>query len=421
MSRTFRILLSCTTVLACSIALSAQAPQPAMGRAPVQLPDGAGKEAVTATCGSCHGLNMIAGSPGFTQAGWRDLIGTMIKLPDDRATAITDYLAAHFPPKPGRAPVLVSGPVTVTFKEWVVPTLGQRSRDPLQTADGTIWWNGQFISLIGRLNPKTGEMKEYRLEPDARPHSIVDDAAGNIWYTGNGNGTIGRLTPSTGEITVFKMPDPAARDPHTAIFGKDGRMYFTLQQSNMLGRFDPKSGETKLVTLTTPRALPYGIKQDSQGTIWVSYNGSGKLASMDPETLAVKEYRLPDEKTRSRRLAITRDDMIWFVNSAVGRLGRLNPKTGEVKEWPSPSGPASHPYAIEVIDDIIWYNESNTRPDALVRFDPKSETFQSWAVPSGVGIIRHMRKTPDGNLAIHQTSTNRIGLAIIGKTPGSAR
>ena len=53
----------------------------------------------------------------------------------------------------------------------------------------------------------------------------------------------------------------------------------------------------------------------------------------------------------------------------------------------------------------------------VVRFDPKTEKFQSWAIPSGVGIIRHMRKTPDGNLTIHQTSTNRIGLAIIGK-PG---
>jgi hypothetical protein len=31
---------------------------------------------------------------------------------------------------------------------------------------------------------------------------------------------------------------------------------------------------------------------------------------MDPETMAVKEHRLPDEKTRSRRLAITSDDMI---------------------------------------------------------------------------------------------------------------
>jgi hypothetical protein len=27
-----------------------------------------------------------------------------------------------------------------------------------------------------------------------------------------------------------------------------------------------------------------------------------------------------------------------------------------------------------------------------------------------------MRRTPDGNLAIHQSSSNRIGLAIIGKT-----
>jgi hypothetical protein len=55
------------------------------------------------------------------------------------------------------------------------------------------------------------------------------------------------------------------------------------------------------------------------------------------------------------------------------------------------------------------------RGQGLVRFDPKAEKFQSWAIPSGVGIIRHMRRTPDGNLAIHQSSTNRIGLAIIGK------
>jgi virginiamycin B lyase len=257
-------------------------------------------------------------------------------------------------------------------------------------------------------------MVEYELERTARPHSIVDDAAGNIWYMGNGNGTIGRLVPDTGVITVFKMPDPAARDPHTGIFDKNGTLYFTLQQSNMVGRLVPSTGDIKLITLATPRALPYGLKQNSQGTIWISYNGANKLASMDPVTMEVREFPLP-EGSRSRRLAITSDDMVWYVNSALGRLGRLNPKTGEIKEWPSPSGPQSHPYAIEVVDDIIWYNESNQRPDALVRFDPKTEKFQSWAVPSGVGIIRHMRKTPDGNLTIHQTSTNRIGLAIIGK------
>jgi virginiamycin B lyase len=47
----------------------------------------------------------------------------------------------------------------------------------------------------------------------------------------------------------------------------------------------------------------------------------------------------------------------------------------------------------------------------LVRFDPKSEKFQSWAIPSGgvhAGIVRHMRPTRDGGLILHQSSTNRI-------------
>ena len=56
---------------------------------------------------------------------------------------------------------------------------------------------------------------------------------------GNGNGTIGKLNPATGEITVYKMPDPNARDPHTPIWLKDGTtLFFTLQQSNMIGRMN---------------------------------------------------------------------------------------------------------------------------------------------------------------------------------------
>ena len=76
----------------------------------------------------------------------------------------------------------------------------------------------------------------------------------------------------------------------------------------------------------------------------------------------------------------------------------------------------SHPYAIAVVDGMVWYNESGMRPDVLVRFDPNTEAFQSWPIPSGgvhAGIIRHMRPTADGNLLIHQSSTNRIILVTL--------
>ena len=98
----------------------------------------------------------------------------------------------------------------------------------------------------------------------------------------------------------------------------------------------------------------------------------------------------------------------------------INPETEEITEWESPSGANSEPYFLEVIDDIIWYDESGKRPDALVRFDPQTETFQSWAIPSEQGfygaIARHGRATPDGDLLLHQGSSNNIMRIKIGKS-----
>jgi virginiamycin B lyase len=377
------------------------------------LPEGTGKQLAEGLCVGCHQTNMITGSSGYTQEGWRELTGTMIDLagaPQDR-DALMAYLATHFPPNTKRAATLVSGPLSVTFKEWQTPTLGQRSRDPVQGDDGLIWWAGQWGNLIGSIDPKSGAMKEYLLPANAMPHTVIVGPNGTVWYTGNKNGTVGSLDPKSGKITEYKMPDPAAKDPHSAIFDRKGILWFTLQLSNMLGRLDPATGEVKLVTMTTRDSRPYGIKEDSDGNLWVACNGSNCLVKVDPATMKLTEIRLPTPGTTVRRLDIAADGMIWFVNSSQGKLGRYNPKSGQIKEWPSPSGPKSHPYAIIVVDGIVWYNESGVRPDLLVRFDPATETFQSWPIPSGnvhAGIVRHMSATRGGDLLIHQSATNKI-------------
>jgi virginiamycin B lyase len=407
--------------IAALIPVAAQAQAPGK---PANLPEGPGKALVEGACVACHQTNMIERSSGYTAAGWKELFGTMIDLsgnPEGQAT-MAQYLATHFPPNNKRAAKLVPGAEQISFKEWVTPTLGQRSRDPVQAEDGTIWWVGQWGNLLGRINPATGEMKEYPLPANAMPHTVTIDAKGNAWYTGNKNGTVGYLDPKTGKITEFKMPDPKARDPHTLVFDAKGIAWFTLQQSNMVGRLDPATGDIKLVTVPTPGSKPYGIKIDAEGNPWFSCNGAPCLYKVDPATMALTEVKLPLAGTTVRRLDIADDGMIWYVNSGMGRLGRYNPKTGEIKEWASPSGPKSHPYAIAVVDGIVWYNESAMRPDALVRFDPKTETFQSWPIPSGgvyAGILRHMRPTKDGNLLIHQSGTNRIMLVTVKRRAAS--
>ncbi len=373
------------------------------------LPEGPEKALVEAYCtASCHPARSILRSGGYnTPEAWKAVMASMIVLPEEEADAIASYLSQHFPERQERNPVLIDGPIEVIFEEWIVPTLGQRSRDPVEAPDGSIWWTGMWASLVGRLDPITGEMKEYPLPPEARPHSIIADEDGFIWYTGNSNGTIGRLDPETGDITEYPTQ---AGDPHTMTWHPNGKLYFTSQRSAMLGRLDPATGELDEID-TEPR--PYGIVAAPDEAIWVAYNGTNMLGRLDAESMEVRYYPLPDERTRVRRLGVSSGGMIWYVNSSMGRIGRLDPATGEVEEWDSPSGPRSHPYSLAIINDKVWYNESGMRPDALVRFDPVTESFQSWEIPSGVGIIRHVWVTRAGELLIHQSSSNRVGRVTI--------
>lgn len=384
------------------------------GAPPVQLPEGNGKELVTNTCSMCHGLNMITQGWGYSTQGWSDLIASMVKLPDAERSAIAAYLGTHFSEKTRPQTVVVPGTASVEIKEWMAPTLGSRPHDPLAAADGSLWWTGQWADRLGRLDPKTGAMKEFPLPKGARPHGLTEDRAGNIWYTGNGNATVGKLNPKTGEVTEYKMPDPAARDPHTPLFDPKGNLWFSLQQANMVGRLNPQTGEIKLVAMPTPRSLPYGVVMTSKGVPVICLFGTNKIASFDPVTMAVKEHTLPNPESRPRRIAITSDDMIWYADYSRGYLGRLNLNTGQVKEWPSPSGPRSQPYGI-IADhkDVIWYNESAIRPNTMVRFDPKTEKFQSWIIPSGGGVVRNVSLNKDGDVYLAQSGVNRIGIVDV--------
>jgi len=379
------------------------------------LPLGEGESLVREHCSSCHRPEILEQAQGYdTVSEWRELMATMVTLDEPRADLIARYLAKHFQSKPELSPTLVPGPVNIEIEEWLVPTLGQRSRDPVEGLDGSIWWTGMWASLVGRLDPLTGDVREYPLPPSARPHSIVPDNEGFIWYLGNSNGTVGKLNPLTGDIREY---DTGLADPHTGVFHPNGHFYFTAQRAGAVARLDPASGEVLTVN-TSPR--PYGIKVGPDGYLYVAFNGENAIGQLDPATLEVNYFAIPHEDSRIRRLDIASDGTIWYVNSSRGKIGHLDPKTGAVREWDSPSGPKSHPYAIAVIDDVVWYNESGQRPDALVRFDPETEAFQSWAIPSGIGIIRHVWVTRDKDLLIHQSSSNRIGRVKVVSAQGEA-
>jgi virginiamycin B lyase len=379
-------------------------------------PDGPSKQRFVDTCGGCHDINRVR--IGYTQEGWLTVVRMMQNMnapvPADEWGAMTDYLMKSFPERQRPPAVLVEGSVKVDIRMWDVPTQGSRPHDPLAARDGSIWWSAQLANKLGRVDPKTGAIREYTLKSAfTGPHGLVEDKSGNIWFTGNLLGLIGKLDPATGIVTEYPLPDPNAKDPHTLNFDQSGILWFTVQQANMVGRLDPATGAIKLITSPTPKSRPYGIHISAQGIpVFVEF-GSNKIATIDPKTLAIKEYPLPDAAARPRRLAIGPDGMIWYADFARGYLGRLDLATGAVKEWPSPSGPKSEPYGMVFTKGAVWYNESNAKPNTIVRFDPGTEKFQSWAIPGGGDIVRNMDVAPNGNPVTANSLTNQVGMVEI--------
>jgi virginiamycin B lyase len=299
--------------------------------------------------------------------------------------------------------------VQVTFDDWTVPTPNSFPHDPAFGPSNTLWYTGQASNKLGRVDMTSGQFREYDLPRGHGPHGLVADREGNIWYTANAAGAIGKLDPKTGQVTEFKMPDPAARDPHTPIFAQDGTLWFTVQGGSFVGKLDPKTGQVTLKQ-AGPRLLPYGIKVNSKGIPFFDLFGTNKLGSIDPKTMQITEYPLPNPQARPRRIAIDANDIVWYTDYRRGYLGRLDSQTKQVKEYASPGGHDSQPYGITTTaDGAVWYSESGIEPNTLVRFDPRTETFQKWDIPSGGGVVRHMVTAPSGELLLAYSGINKIG------------
>jgi virginiamycin B lyase len=150
---------------------------------------------------------------------------------------------------------------------------------------------------------------------------------------------------------------------------------------------------------------------------FVDFRGN-RVDSIDPVTMQITEYTLPSADARPRRIALTPDDVVWYTDFARGYLGRFDPVTKTTKEFPSPGGRESEPYGIAYSRGAIWYSESSVRPNTLVRFDPKTEKFQTWIIPAGGGVVRNMMPFSNGNLALAESGLNRVALVEI-TNPGT--
>jgi virginiamycin B lyase len=151
---------------------------------------------------------------------------------------------------------------------------GDHPHDVAPAPDGTVWYTGQHKGVLGRLDPRTGEVERIPLGDGSRPHGVVVGPDGAAWVTDSGLNAIVRVDPDSKEVKAWKLPeDRPNSNLNTAAFDGKGRIWFT-GQAGIYGRLDPETGKMDVWDAPKGRG-PYGITGTPSGDIYyVSLAGS---------------------------------------------------------------------------------------------------------------------------------------------------
>ncbi|MCC7045274.1 MAG: lyase [Alphaproteobacteria bacterium] len=269
---------------------------------------------------------------------------------------------------------LAAGAATAEVKiaEFKVPSF---PHDVACTPDGIAWYAGQQSGALGRLDPKTGAVREIPLGKGSAPHGVIVGPDGALWLTDGGRNAILRVDPGTEAVKVLPLPKgtPYA-NLNTAAFDAKGIVWFT-GQSGYYGKADPATGEVKVWQSPKGRG-PYGIAATPGGDIYYASLAGSHIAGIDTATGLAQVIEPPNRDQGARRMWSDSKGMIWVSEWNSGYVSRYDPAGKAWKSWKLP-GDRPQTYAVYVDEkDMVWV--SDWGGDAILRFDPRRETFETF-------------------------------------------
>ncbi len=249
---------------------------------------------------------------------------------------------------------------------------------PSLEPDGPVWYCSQPFGILGRLDPRSGQIEQIPLGPGSSPHGVIVGPDGAPWLTDGGQNAIVRVDPASKEVKVWKLPEGTGyANLNTAAFDAKGRIWFT-GQSGIYGRLDPAQGDVKVWQAPKGRG-PYGIAATREGRIFYASLAGSHIAEIDTATGEARVIEPPTKDQGARRVWADSLGRIWVSEWNSGQLSRFDPATKAWSAWKLP-GERPRAYAVYVDEtDAVWVSEWTAQ--VMARFDSKTETFTTY--PSG--------------------------------------
>jgi virginiamycin B lyase len=155
--------------------------------------------------------------------------------------------------------------------------------------------------------------------------ALAVGAENYLWFAGINTGespgnVVGRISPG-GAVDEYAVPGTAGvLGVGDLTRGPEGDMWFTEPAANRIERVAP-TGHPEGFTVPTAGSLPTGIVGAPGGFLWVTMEGTGKVAKVDPQGSVAETALNPG--ARPTAIALGPDSALWTVERETATLGRV--------------------------------------------------------------------------------------------------
>ncbi|MGH9786251.1 MAG: carboxypeptidase regulatory-like domain-containing protein [Terriglobia bacterium] len=347
-------------------------------------------------CGSCHHNLYHLQGVRFTKEDWVKVISAMERI---------DVIGEIREPRPAYYMPWRHG-----TKEQIAEYLAQ-----VQGPDSPL----ANIRFFPRASGKATQavITEYRVpRANAVPHDVQLDSQGNAWYNDFKTDHLGKINPATGEIKEYKLPSKPGFHPGSSnmFVGDDDTIWVNQRIAGTLTRFDPKTeqvvgrwervggfdrfdsksgiayGTNGQLDVKTGKVLRYQYKADTDGygtavdSRGFAYRGGiadSDIKVLNPETGEVANILTPTPDSGPRRIQLDGDAYLWFGEWFGGKIGRLDIKAGTITEH-SVSVPFAAFYEAGTDPKNHHGWAFDWRSDRLMRVDPATGAVTEYPMPT---------------------------------------
>ena len=367
------------------------------------------KRLFVANCNWCHAYQLVFRAR-YDESGWRNIVDRMshyagspliirnrqARMKAEEEDMLVKWLARIRGPGSQDTPFKIfPGPsglgTRVIVTEYELPRLWLATHDVAGDSKGNLWYSPHRSPWIGKLDPRTGYVKEYRVPdtPGALPgtHWITVVKDDMVWSSQNWAHKLTLFDPRTEEFRQITPPlrhnpDGSPLPPNVPMGGNwvvapDG--YIWKARDKMVVKVDPQTGQYVKTYPIKNVDGTYGSAISLDG----NYFAGGAWGDDWVVLLDIRKGEVVERKARTPNQGPGRGRFDpqgngWFGGKG-NALVRIDSKTHLLKEYFSPVLYASYYEANPDKNGEVW--AGGVQDGRYVRFDPRTERWIIYVLP----------------------------------------